>query len=231
MLCSYHLHSVLGEGGRGHWALIQDIGWVGGGGIFSLFDPGEPLKSGSTDLHTNHWSQWRCHRMYTICFARLALWLYPQFWGRAVQGPGHSFWIWVGEGMPQPGEPLLWWLIAKSNLIQWDVSIAFNNTSGLHGHPLLGLLGMFHRRAQNIKLSVHKTFTFQEGKKDEWIMNDNWQWIANRNALNELILDPLHLWNFPHTVDSCYNKLLGPSKITLLYRNFVISGMQKQNIK
>ena len=31
-----------------------------------------------------------------------------------------------------------------------------------------------------------------------------------------------------NTVDSRYNKLLGPSEITLLYRNFVISGLQKQ---
>ena len=31
-----------------------------------------------------------------------------------------------------------------------------------------------------------------------------------------------------HTVDGRYNKLLGPSEITLLYRNFVISGLQKQ---
>ena len=30
------------------------------------------------------------------------------------------------------------------------------------------------------------------------------------------------------TVDSRYNKLLGPSEITLLYRNFVISWLQKQ---
>ena len=30
------------------------------------------------------------------------------------------------------------------------------------------------------------------------------------------------------TVDSRYSKLLGPSEITLLYRKFVMSGLQKQ---
>ena len=29
-------------------------------------------------------------------------------------------------------------------------------------------------------------------------------------------------------MDSRYNKLLGPSEITLLYRNFAIPGLQKQ---
>ena len=41
------------------------------------------------------------------------------------------------------------------------------------------------------------------------------------------------LWPFwgIHTVDSRYNKLLGPSEITLLYQNFVISGLQNNNIQ
>ena len=33
------------------------------------------------------------------------------------------------------------------------------------------------------------------------------------------------------TVDSRYNKLLGPSEITLLYQNFVISGLQNNKIQ
>ena len=36
------------------------------------------------------------------------------------------------------------------------------------------------------------------------------------------------LANDPLTVESRYNKLLGPSEITLLYQTFVISGLQKQ---
>ena len=41
------------------------------------------------------------------------------------------------------------------------------------------------------------------------------------------------LWPFwgLYTVDSRYNKLLGPSEITLLYQNFVISGLQNNKIQ
>ena len=41
------------------------------------------------------------------------------------------------------------------------------------------------------------------------------------------------LWPFwgLYTVDSRYNKLLGPSEITLLYQNFVICGLQNNKIQ